>query len=942
MLSSAALPDFTFIGPDGTSETLALSAQTARIDAIARHFAGQLAPGAAIGLMLPSGRDLVLAWLGALRAGLQPLILQYPTGKLARSYWLASVQNTIGLTGLAAIVTTRDVAAMGLSGIVRVLPAEALAALPAGDDAPFVLDAFTILQLSSGTTGHRKAVRFTAAALARHIADYNATLGLGATDRIVSWLPLYHDMGYIACFVMPLMLGVPVVMMDPMVWVRAPSLLFRAIAEHGGTVCYMPNFGFEVMAREPAPRGLGTMRWWISCSEPVSAATARKFIDHVGAEADRFAACYAMAENVFAVAIRRGIHTAMVDGAEKVSCGAPIAGVDLRIVDDEILVRSPVSIAAYIGGEDIRDPEGFYPTGDLGRLIDGELFVSGRRQDLLIQAGRKFMLSDVDLAVNRLLPAAAGRVAALALPDERLGTEQLVILVEAQDFFLRKDGPVLADAVRAEMGIDNADVVFVPPRFLTKTSSGKINRRQTASDYHAARRHQAERRVQPADPVADMQAVFATLDWSRPCGEVLDSLSLTVLRTLLVDAGIAYDPEATLHDTAARLKSGMPPAAAEEVEPIRVVSLADAASFRGAITMRALQPLARHFGRPIEFESLCLPPSPILLSDLIFNDWFQPRLDQEPFSAIDSLLGRLRRATVIVIDDRAEIAIPARQVYGVLSHALARHKHADLLMTRWQRYAQNHDRLPVTIATGADLQARHRDDTLAMLSAYLGIPIFRIATSNALREWTAGWEYTEFGDRDELSVNGDRFVAAFKTFLSGFVSIEKRRGLVRLSARFTLPELGHYCAHMAKRETVDRIAEHFDSICIVGQRSSLPHLRRQLEKRQKRFVQIPSFAPEILATLTEPYDCMALCGAWGSHPIDTPAIAFMFSEGNGWRVRGEGMEFLDGARLNAGPGSAEDWFYSFPMARSDVQQSFIKVREEMKQAVLRKRGLRAS
>src|SRR5262249_6891073 len=124
--------------------------------------------------------------------------------------------------------------------------------VPASTGAPSRLGSLSpdaaILQMSSGTTGQRKAIRFTLQQIGRHADDYNATLGLSANDRIVSWLPLYHDMGFIACFVMPLLFGVPVAMIDPIDWVHSPGLLFDVIETVGGTLCFLPNFGFEVMS----------------------------------------------------------------------------------------------------------------------------------------------------------------------------------------------------------------------------------------------------------------------------------------------------------------------------------------------------------------------------------------------------------------------------------------------------------------------------------------------------------------------------------------------------------------------------------------------------------------------------------------------------------------------------------------------------------------------
>lgn len=349
MLDSDAFPRFIFLDGDGAETVLQPGLMVGRIRAIGTHLAGRVASGSAIGVMFASGPDLVLVWLACLHAGLRPLVMQYPTRKQSRAYWAESVRDTIGTAGLAAIVADRHCTGLGLSEMIPTIGQAELDGLPEGDPAPLRLRDFAIIQLSSGTTGFRKAVQFEAVDLRRHAEDYNRTLGLTRHDRIVSWLPLYHDMGYVACFVMPMMLGIDVVMIDPMVWVQRPGLLYDAIERHAGTICYMPNFGFEVMAR-CGPRSLPSMRWWISCSEPVSAGTARKFLDLTGSPDDSFAPCYAMAENIFAVTLRRGLRTAAIDAAEVVSCGKPIEGVELRIEDGEIRVRSPTSLRAYLGG----------------------------------------------------------------------------------------------------------------------------------------------------------------------------------------------------------------------------------------------------------------------------------------------------------------------------------------------------------------------------------------------------------------------------------------------------------------------------------------------------------------------------------------------------------------------------------------------------------------
>ena len=182
----------------------------------------------------------------------------------------------------------------------------------------------------------------------------------------------------------------------------------------------------------------------MSCSEPVYADTARRFLAAHAIPAERFAACYAMAENVFAVTQSDGLVVVEVEGTELVSCGAPIPGVELAIRDGQIHVRSATAVHAYLGGAQVADAHGFYPTGDLGHMAAAAtgaagLVVTGRTGDVLNIAGRKYMLNDLDHAVNQAFPAAKGRAAALASHNPRLGTEQLLVLAESADFYLRDD-----------------------------------------------------------------------------------------------------------------------------------------------------------------------------------------------------------------------------------------------------------------------------------------------------------------------------------------------------------------------------------------------------------------------------------------------------------------------------------------------------------------------
>src|SRR5262249_30675193 len=150
----------------------------------------------------------------------------------------------------------------------------------------------------------QKGVALSHQSVLNQLASYGAAIHLTPEDRIVSWLPLYHDMGLIAGFIMPVGQGIPLVLMSPFHWVRDPKILMRAIHDHGGTLCWLPNFAYNFLAsrlrdKDLAGVSLATMRAFVNCSEPMSAEShrlfAKKFAPY-GLRPEALTTCYAMAE----------------------------------------------------------------------------------------------------------------------------------------------------------------------------------------------------------------------------------------------------------------------------------------------------------------------------------------------------------------------------------------------------------------------------------------------------------------------------------------------------------------------------------------------------------------------------------------------------------------------------------------------------------------------
>lgn len=936
MIASKHLPPITFLAEDGSEDRIDFSRSGEIVNAMAAHLSLHLAPGDIVGFIGRTGPDLVHGWLAALVAGLRPLILQYPTKKQSKTYWTASIANTVDVVGIAALVADDAVAASCPSDTRTIRQSELKAASETGKSAPdFEVRDFSILQLSSGTTGHRKAMEFTDANLTRHITDFNKVLELNPDrDTIVSWLPLYHDMGYVACFVMPLMLGIPTVVTDPMSWITQPRLLFDAVSRHHGTICYMPNFGYEIMSREPlAPdHNLSHMRWWISCSEPVSAATCRRFANHIGAPEDRMAPCYAMAENIFAMTLRRGVATLEVQGIEAVSNGSPIPGVEVEVrEDDQIWVRSPTSLSAYVGGQTITDDRGFYPTGDLGALHEGQLYLAGRTQDLIIQAGRKYMLSDIDLIVNRLSPEVKGRAVACQEYDDRLGTQVVRVLIEDGEFFRRNDAEDLARALRAETSLDQITVHFVPPRFLTKTSSGKFNRKTSLADWRLALDGVSGGAT---DPLTELREAFKIADWTIPVSEALDSLSSTVLRILLADAGLSYNPAQTLNEIEAALaehSDTATPSSPDQEQAYHIVSIADR-SATTHLTPAALARLGERLGRRVTFQHLCMPPSAITLSDLIYHRWLQPRVDGPDYAAVTRAFSILSRASLIITDDVAEMYFPPMQVYGALSHRMERDPRADLIALRWQRYGQFHDRLPLTVVSGADLPLTNCSDSLDRLSALLNKPIFRIATLKDFAPFTEGWELRDFSNPAGTTGGRQVFSAdALINALGGWAAALGDRiqpSPIIQDQAVRSDDLAHFCSHYVQQGHLDKVLAKFESFLIAGQPASVPYIRKALDAQNKRYELVPSYAPEIIEKANAA-EAILSCGPQGRYPTALPTIAVMKASPE-WENRNiQDPELRNGSCYTKPadlPSTAEDWYYPWPNKRFAQYDELLSVR----------------
>lgn len=472
--------------------------------------------------------ESIFAFWGALRLGAVPSMFPTLTEKLDPDVYMHGMAELTRLSGVAAVLTTDEFApalrqrllcpVYGSAALIRERPA---GELPAGRPAPDP-NALAFLQHSSGTTGLQKGVALSHAAVLNQVAAYSDAISLREDDVVVSWLPLYHDMGLIAGFLLPLIQGRPLILMSPFDWVQHPALLFRAIHDYRATLCWLPNFAYNHCARRIRRRdseGLSaaSMRLFINCSEPVRHDSHVQFLERFasnGIRADMLGVSYAMAENTFAVTQTPPGRPAPVDYIDddalaasgyarplppehpaarpRVSCGQPIPGTEVLVVDDDarpvgnrtvgqIAIRSDCLLSGYYRREDLRPftPGGWYLTGDRGYMAGGELYVVGRSKDLIINAGKNIYPADIESLVNEVPGVHAGRAVVFGVADEREGTELIAVVAETRATDATERAAITR-AIRATVaqgaGVTVSYVHLVGSRWLLKTSSGKIAR----------------------------------------------------------------------------------------------------------------------------------------------------------------------------------------------------------------------------------------------------------------------------------------------------------------------------------------------------------------------------------------------------------------------------------------------------------------------------------
>jgi acyl-CoA synthetase (AMP-forming)/AMP-acid ligase II len=486
-------------------------------------------------IVLPTGPELVSAYLATLLAGGVPALIAMPANRLADQGVYARRIGAILENAQAQILhCTPDVAGLFegecgqlLGAAARVVPSDVTERSnppPVVDSEP---DGIATVQYSSGSTGSPKGVLLTHRAVLNNVRAIREGLALTRDDVSVNWIPLYHDMGLMGAFLLPLLNGCPTVLIPTMDFMREPSLWLWAVHRYRGTISFAPNFGYALCAKRVPDAdvdGLDLSSWQraMSAAEPVLAETidafTHRYVPH-GFRASAMTPAWGMAETVLLATVHpiaRPPRVETIDRQVLATAGEARATTDegLRVVavgrclpHSEVEIRDPEGRAVpdrHVGTIWLRSNsllaryhrdaaltatvlvDGWLNTGDRGYVDDGDLFFVSREKDLVVIAGEKYAPHDIEAAINHVSGVREGCVVAFGVANRERGTEDIAAVVETKETDEDRRAQ-LRDAIRAEVtratGLALRYVLLVSPGGVEKTTSGKLARMATQRRY---------------------------------------------------------------------------------------------------------------------------------------------------------------------------------------------------------------------------------------------------------------------------------------------------------------------------------------------------------------------------------------------------------------------------------------------------------------------------
>jgi len=487
-------------------------------------------------LVYPPGLESIVAFFACLRLGVIPVPVYAPTplnfrpGLEKLNMIARDCLPSVALTSTGYLQSTKELwdeaGNSEFPANLRWFPTNTLRD-PQQASIATTPNPILFLQYTSGSTGDPKGVIVT-----HQNVLHNCRGVLDHPPVGVAWLPQYHDMGLIGNYLFTAIMGGTAYGMSPTDFLRRPGLWLRTISEKRATAVPAPNFAYEYCCNEDKlPQkdlqglDLSSLRLLMNGAEPVRADTVRRFRERFipfGLPREAFVVAYGLAENTLSVTLhgkrivavnKRHLQEGRLriekstphnnNQVDLVSCGKPIVGVGLRVVDPEtgkplgenqigeVWVAGKSKCAGYWQKPDISretfearlaaDKESYLRTGDLGFVNEEELFICGRAKDMIALRGVKYYPQDIEAIVEATFPdavgAGLGRVAAFGVAEN--GQERLVLVIEIRRRDRMPDPAAIVRSVRSRYFVDPDRIDFVGPHSIAKTTSGKLARDKT-------------------------------------------------------------------------------------------------------------------------------------------------------------------------------------------------------------------------------------------------------------------------------------------------------------------------------------------------------------------------------------------------------------------------------------------------------------------------------